>query len=117
MQLGEKMLEDNPFVLPAHEGPHAYEDQCAKRQRRRQWLGNCLLAAVLHGYQLHYDKGIMKCRPVRPIIDYDPSFTEENGFSALHTAAFRKRRNIVGALISAGWDPSRQVMRTGKFSD
>jgi ankyrin repeat protein len=111
----EKMLEDNPFVLPAHEGPHAYEDQCAKRQRRRQWLGNCLLAAVLHGYQLHYDKGIMKCRPVRPIIDYDPSFTEENGFSALHTAAFRKRRNIVGALISAGWDPSRQVMRTGKF--
>ena len=57
----------------------------------------------------------MKCRPVSPIIDYDPSFVEENGFSALHTAAFRKRRDIVGALVSANWDPSKQVMRMGRF--
>merc|ERR1711871_143473 len=110
-----KLLEENPFVLPPHEGPHAYEEHCAKKQCRRQWVGNCLLAAILHGYQLYFDKGIMKCRPVSPIVDYDPSFVEENGFSALHTAAFRKRRNIVGALVSASWDPSKQVMRMGKF--
>jgi len=49
-----KLLDENPFVLPPHEGPHAYEDQCANKQRRRQWVGNCLLAAVLHGYQLYF---------------------------------------------------------------
>eukprot|EP00505_MAST-04D_sp_SCG-Rhode-Island_P001096 Stramenopile-MAST_4_protein_1096 len=106
--------DDDPFVIPAHEGPRACES-LLQRQKRRQWLGHCLLAAVLHGHELYEEQGLFKCRMSRPAVTYDIEFEEENGFTALHTAALRGRRNIVGALVAAGWDPLKKIMRQSRF--
>jgi hypothetical protein len=45
------------------------------------YLVDCVLAAVLHGYELHEEQGLFKCRIARPVATYDVAFEEENGLT------------------------------------
>ena len=104
----ERLKEEEALGIEPYDAEEEGDKICdtlQQTQHRKQWLGKCVLAACFHGYQLHVDQGIIKCKPVQPAIDYNNTFVDENGFTALHYASLRCHRKITMILIASGWAP------------
>ena len=114
----ERLKEEEALGIEPYDAEEEGDKICdtlQQTQHRKQWLGKCVLAACFHGYELHVDQGIIKCKPVQPAIDYNNTFVDENGFTALHYASLRCHRKITMILIASGWAPDQTIRRLGQY--